>query len=120
MSFHLRKPAVASRRSFRPSSRVSTLLIGLAVGAAECAPAQDRSAVGSAEIAAFSEKDERLRERFRQLLLVQPKRDLAAGWQLAADIGRPAAPLLWRLFDLEPSNVENRLVLLTAAMVAGG
>lgn len=90
------------------------------MGAAECAPAQDRSPVGSAEIAAFSEKDERLRERFRQLLLVQPKRDLAAGWQLAADVGRPAAPLLWRLFDLEPSNVENRLVLLTAAMVAGG
>lgn len=96
------------------------MVIGLALAAAECGRAQEPTPVASADIASLTEKDERLRERFRQLLLVLPKRDLAAGWGLAADIGRPAAPLLWKLFDLEVSSVENRLVLLTAAMVAGG
>lgn len=63
--------------------------------------------------------DDRLRERFRQLLLV-PRRDLAAGWQLATEIGRPVVPLLWAMLKAEQADVGNRLCLLIAAVSAGG
>lgn len=65
-------------------------------------------------------KDERVRDRFRQLLLAAPTRDLAVGWQLAMDLGRPATPLLWEMLQAEKSNVESRLIVLAAAMLAGG
>ncbi|MFN3240516.1 MAG: hypothetical protein ACE37K_03280 [Planctomycetota bacterium] len=59
-------------------------------------------------------------QRFRQLLLDQPSRDLSVGWQLARDLGRPVVPLLWQMFAAERSSVDRRLVLLIAAVVAGG
>ncbi len=49
-----------------------------------------------------------------------PTRDLAQGWALAADLGRPAAPLLWDMVQAEGSNVGRRLALLGAALIAGG
>ncbi len=58
--------------------------------------------------------------RFRELLLDASSRDLRAGWTLAKDLGRPVAPLLWRMFDSERSNVGRRLTLLVAAALAGG
>lgn len=61
-----------------------------------------------------------MRERFRQLLLAAPTRDLAVGWQLAQDLGRPATPLLWEMLQAEKSNVESRLIVLAAAVLAGG
>lgn len=64
-------------------------------------------------------RDDRFRERFQQLLL-SAHPDLHAGWQLAADIGRPAAPLLWELLRAETSYVPRRLALLAAAVIAGG
>lgn len=54
------------------------------------------------------------------LLLDEPTRDLRRGWTLAAELGRPAAPLLWDLLAAERSNVDRRLALLVAALVAGG
>lgn len=63
--------------------------------------------------------EERFRERFQQLLLV-PRRDLAQGWQLASDLGRPAVPLLWDMVQAERAHIEPRLVLLAAALLAGG
>ncbi len=58
--------------------------------------------------------------RFRALLLDASTRDVRAGWTLAKDLGRPVAPLLWRMFAAERSNVERRLSLLVAAALAGG
>lgn len=49
-----------------------------------------------------------------------PTRDLAAGWQLALDLGRPAAPVLWELVQAERADVGRRLVVLAAAVLAGG
>lgn len=65
-------------------------------------------------------KEERFRDRFRQVLLAVPTRDLPGGWQLAADLGRPAVPLLWEMMEAENSNVDRRLVMLAAALLAGG
>ncbi|MCB9878480.1 MAG: hypothetical protein H6835_12850 [Planctomycetes bacterium] len=58
--------------------------------------------------------------RFEELLLDVPTRDLEGGWRLARDLGRPVAPLLWEMVQAEKSNVERRLVLLAAAVLAGG
>lgn len=65
-------------------------------------------------------REERFRDRFRQTLLAVPTRDLASGWQLASDLGRPTVPLLWDLLQAERSNVERRLAVLAAAILAGG
>ncbi len=65
-------------------------------------------------------RDERFRERFRQVLLAVPTQDLAAGWTLASDLGRPAAPLLWEMTAAESANVGPRLVVMAAAIFAGG
>ena len=48
------------------------------------------------------------------------RRDLEAGWALAQDLGRPVAPLLWDQARREGSNVDKRLALLIAALLAGG
>ena len=64
--------------------------------------------------------DRRFQDHFRVLLLDEPTRDLARGWSYAAELGRPVAPLLWKLHDSERSNLERRLALLVAALVAGG
>ncbi|MFK7741196.1 MAG: hypothetical protein AB8H80_12830 [Planctomycetota bacterium] len=53
-------------------------------------------------------------------MLDAPTRDLEAGWLLARNLGRASAPLLWELLDSERSNVDRRVVLLIAAMLAGG
>ncbi len=81
--------------------------------------AQEATAVATDGPGWITRKDERLRDRFRQLLLAVPTRDLASGWQLASDMGRPAVKVLWELLAKENSDVEHRLVLLAAAMMAG-
>ncbi|MEC9046573.1 MAG: hypothetical protein VYA51_01060 [Planctomycetota bacterium] len=68
----------------------------------------------------ISESDRRYTVRFQALLLSGGLRDITAGWELAADLGRPVAPLLWRLAARERSNVGKRLALMTAALIAGG
>ncbi len=65
-------------------------------------------------------RDERFRERFRQVLLAVPTQDLATGWSLASDLGRPAAPLLWEMTAAESASVGPRLVVMAAAIFAGG
>lgn len=60
------------------------------------------------------------KKRFSVLLLSHETRDLVAGWELARTLGRPVAPVLWRMLDAEKSNVGSRLVLLIAAVLAGG
>lgn len=102
----------------RPGPRVWTLSIGLLLLAAQPARTQEGTPVATGELGSLSLRDERLRQRFRDLLLA-PARDLAAGWQLAVDLGRPAAPLLWELLQKE-TFVDHRLVLLAAALFAGG
>jgi len=82
--------------------------------------AQQPVAVDAGEVGWIRGRDDRFRARFEQLLLAVPTRDLPQGWQLAADIGRPAVPLLWEMLQEERSNVGRRLVLLAAAMLAGG
>ena len=64
--------------------------------------------------------DRRYVARFRELLLADGVRDVAAGWELAEDVGRPVVPVLWRLVESERSNVDKRLALMVAALVAGG
>ncbi len=81
--------------------------------------AQEATGVGNGSVGWLSPKDERFAARFQQLLLEVPT-NLDAGWQLAADLGRPAVPLLWDLLHVEKSNVGRRLVVLTAAVLAGG
>lgn len=86
----------------------------------QLASAQDGSSLATGGVGWITTKDERVRERFRQLLLATPTRDLAVGWQLALDLGRPATPLLWEMLQAEKSNVESRLIVLAAAVLAGG
>src|SRR5688572_8549645 len=58
-----------------------------------------------AQVGALGAKDGRFRERFEALLLRDPPPDLLGqGWQLAADLGRPAVPLLWEMLRDEKSN----------------
>lgn len=96
------------------------MLIGVFVLVAQLGRSQEGTAVATGGLDWLGERDERLRDRFRQLLLHVPTRDLAAGWQLAVDVGRPAVAVLWKLLEGEPSDVNHRLVLLAAAMLAGG
>lgn len=97
-----------------------TLAIGLLLALPQFASAQDGSSLATGGVGWVTAKDERVRERFRQLLLAAPTRDLGVGWQLALDLGRPAAPLLWEMLQAEKSNVESRLIVLAAAVLAGG
>ena len=62
-------------------------------------------------------RGERVRERMVALLLA-PNPD--SGWQLAVDLGRPAVPLLWELVNENKSNRKHRLLMLSAAVLAGG
>lgn len=75
---------------------------------------------GGSSVGWVGAKDDRFRDRFQKALLNVPSRDLAAGWQLAVDTGRPVAPLLWDMMQAETSNVGRRLVVLAAAVLAGG
>lgn len=87
--------------------------------AAQSLPCQEGSSGGTGGPGWIASRDDRWRERFHRLLLA-PSPDLAAGWQLARDVGRPAVPLLWDMLDEERSDVGRRLVVLAAAMLAGG
>lgn len=69
---------------------------------------------------ALSSGDETYRATFERLLLGGADRDLERGWQLALDVGRPAAPLLWEMVQDKKSNVGRRLIVLAAAVLAGG
>jgi len=96
------------------------LVIGLLVGAAERMPGQDGGAHAVDGPGWITGRDEALFDRFRRLLTSASTADMAAGWQLAADLGRPAVPLLWELLESEKANVRPRLVMLGAASLAGG
>lgn len=69
---------------------------------------------------ALGARDDRFVRALERLLLDDATRDFELGWQMALDLGRPAAPLLWECLRAEKSNVRRRLVLLTAAVLAGG
>jgi hypothetical protein len=64
--------------------------------------------------------DHEFRRPLQDLLLEAKTQDLAAGWRLCAELGPAAAPLLWAMHDGEKSNARRRIVLIFAAMVAGG
>ncbi len=68
----------------------------------------------------LSGRDERLREAFDRWLLAAVTRDLAQGWQLALDVGRPAVPLLLEMLAVEKANLGRRLAVLAAAGLAAG
>src|SRR5436190_5353808 len=91
--------------------RVCAVAIGVLACAAQTARAQDGTAGGNGGPGWITSRDDRWRERF-QALLLGGSRDLAAGWQLARDVGRPAVPLLWSMVDDERSDVDRRLVVL--------
>lgn len=65
-------------------------------------------------------RDERVREAFERWLLAAATRDLPLGWQLAADLGRPAVPLLLEMLAAEKANLGRRLALCAAAGLAAG
>ena len=96
------------------------LAIGLLGGLPQLASAQDPTALATGGVGWITRLDDRVRERFRHLLLAAPTRDLSAGWQLAMDLGRPALPLLWDMLQSEKANVESRLIMLGAVVLAGG
>ena len=93
-----------------------TGLIGLL-----CVLAQPVSGqVRTEEVGVVTARNAVYQKRFRELLLTVSGRDLHAGWQLARDLGRPVAPVLWQMLSAERSNVDRRLVLLIAAVLAEG
>lgn len=93
--------------------------VRLAIGALALV-AQPVAAQGGDGVGWIGARSAVFRDRFTQLLLAVPTRDLPTGWRLALDLGRPVAPLLWEMLRAEKSNIERRLVLLAAAMLAGG
>lgn len=83
--------------------------------------AQERTTGATGGVGTLSSRDERFRKVLERLLLESPSADdLAQGWQLAADLGRPAAPLLWEVLQSEKANAGRRIVVLAAAVLAGG
>jgi len=94
--------------------------IGALAALPQVAVGQDIPATTTGVAGWIGPREERFRDKFRQTLLAVPTRDLAMGWQLASDLGRPAVPLLWEMMQAERSNVERRLAVLAAAMLAGG
>ncbi len=95
-------------------------VIGVLLLLAQSALGQDPNNHGTGGIGLVSPKNEKVRAEIGRLLLAVPTRDLAAGWRLCADLGQPAAPLLWELLAEERSNVGRRLALLAGAVLAGG
>ncbi|MCC7396236.1 MAG: hypothetical protein IT455_04145 [Planctomycetes bacterium] len=96
------------------------MAIGFLAGAHEPLRGQETSPTGAAGAVSVARRDNPFRQRFEQLLVAAPTRDLAAGWQLARDLGRPVAPLLWDMVQREEADVQPRLALLVAAVIAGG
>ncbi|MBL8728066.1 MAG: hypothetical protein JNM25_06520 [Planctomycetes bacterium] len=98
--------------------------VSLAIGClgllSQPALAQESGAYEAGDVGWLTGRNERFRERFQQLLVAVPSRDLPQGWQLATELGRPVAPLLWEMLQAERSNVGRRLVLLAAVALAGG
>jgi len=96
------------------------LAIGVLTLPSQLAVAQEGPGLAAGDVGWITGRDDRFRERFQQLLVAVPTRDVQQGWQLAADIGRPVVPLLWDMLQAERSNVGRRLVWLAAASLAGG
>jgi hypothetical protein len=120
-----RRPPRANRPFRRPPRRQRWWSLVAAIGVLLLFPqllsAQDRTGVGTGGVGALSSRDERFRRVLERLLLEAPTADdLAQGWALAADLGRPAAPLLWEVLAAEKSNAGRRIVVLAAAVLAGG
>jgi hypothetical protein len=96
-----------------PSLAVASL-VGTAPAAVAVVVAQDPAAA-----AGLLPAQGPLREALERLLLA-PAPDLAAGWQLALDLGRPALPPLRDLLQRQGANVKHRLVTLAALLLAAG
>ena len=111
---------LSSRRNHQEMRTVArTALVGT-IGLL-CVLAQPSYAqVGSDPVGTIALRNSQYRERFQELLLSHETVDLAAGWSLARNLGRPVVPMLWGMFDEERSNVRPRVVLLIAAVLAGG
>jgi hypothetical protein len=94
--------------------------IGVLLVLAQSLLSQERPPGATGGVGALTSGDEAFRATFERLLLGGADRDLERGWQLAIDVGRPAAPLLWEMVQDKKSNVGRRLVVLAAAVLAGG
>ena len=92
------------------------VLIGLSCGLAQ--PALGQLLIE--DVGAVSARNAVIKERFTKLLLSASDQDWHAGWGLARNLGRPVTPVLWEMFASEGANVDRRLVLLIAAVLAGG
>lgn len=82
--------------------------------------AQGKADVLTAQVGEIAARNAVYQKRFRELLLTVSSRDLPTGWELARNLGQPVAPVLWQMLSEEQSNVDRRLVLLIAAVLAGG
>lgn len=92
------------------------LAIGTVAGLAQRGFAQ----APELQVGGLPADDSRLRERFTELLLAAPTRDVREGLQLARALGTPAAPVLWALVAGEKSNMKRRMAVLAAACLAEG
>lgn len=81
---------------------------------------QARTETLTQQVGSISARNTLFQKRFRDLLLTVSSRDVPAGWELARKLGPPAAPVLWGMLAAEQSNVDRRMVLLIAAVLAGG
>jgi hypothetical protein len=91
-----------------------------AIGIACAAPQRGLAQTSGDPVGVLAADDGRFRARFTELLIDVPTRDLAAGFQLARDLGPAAAPVLWRMHAAEKSNARRRITVLAAAILAEG
>lgn len=94
--------------------------IGVLLLLAQPLLSQERTVGATGGVGSLTSTDENFRVTFERLLLSGADRDLERGWQLAMDVGQPAAPLLWEMVKDKKSNVGRRLIVLAAAVLAGG
>ncbi len=92
------------------------VLIGLSWGLAQ--PALGQLLIE--DVGTISARNAVYKKRFSKLLLSVSDQDWHAGWELARNLGKPVTPVLWEMFAAEGANVDRRLVLLIAAVLAGG
>ena len=92
------------------------MVIGTGLGLAQSALTQEPEF----RVGVLPGDDARFRERFTELLVSAPTRDVREGFQLARGIGTPVAPVLWNLVAGEKSNMRRRMAVLATACLAEG